>query len=244
MTPKLRKADKVLAPYPLNKFPEELVVSVAKDLILARYIQGTDVFEGSSWEHSFARAIGATWKPSNVGLDDIVLGNCCWGAKTVKSARPKTQPSVRLISGRNSLDYSYETSDVRSMPPGEVGKLVLDIWNARVSQIRQKFQHARTVVLLKGPKLLSGAIFEFELLRVEIELVTWSWNNQRNLEGHVDGQHRFTWQPHGAQFTMIEPITDRVSFSIQLPQNIAPYNAETLLKEIGYSKSWIKVEAK
>lgn len=166
-------------------------------------VTGTDRFEGEDWEKSFATAIRAEWKPSNVGLDDIRLGNCCWGAKTIKSTNPFAQKSVRLISGRNSPAYSFGTSDVTKIPINELGSQVIGIWNSRVSEVRQKFAHARTAVLIKGPKLLSCSLFEFETVRLEPERFTWTWNKNQNLVGHVDGQHRVTWQPHGSQFTMI-----------------------------------------
>ena len=39
--------------------------------------------EATDWEESFARAIGGRWKPSNVGLDDVLLEQTAWSAKTV-----------------------------------------------------------------------------------------------------------------------------------------------------------------
>ena len=55
------------------------------------------------------RCVGADWKPSNVGLDDVVLDNCCWGAKTVFAGSKdiSKQKVVRLVSGRNSLTFSF-----------------------------------------------------------------------------------------------------------------------------------------
>lgn len=60
------------------------------------------ILEGTDWEQIFARLIGARWKPSNVGLDDVLLEQTAWGAKTVKNDNPATASRVRLISGRNS----------------------------------------------------------------------------------------------------------------------------------------------
>jgi hypothetical protein len=104
--PRLRTADRIEPPFKLNQFPKGLILSVAKDMIYSLSVRGIDSFEGPDWEQTFARAIGAGWKPSNIGLDDVVLRNCCWGAKTVKSNKPFSQSTVRLISGRNSPDFS------------------------------------------------------------------------------------------------------------------------------------------
>jgi len=105
--PKLRYAAKIQPPYPLNKFPSDFALKVGKQVIYLIYAKSTPSLEGGEWENVFAKAIGAEWKPSNVGLDDVILGNCAWGAKTVKNANPWKAKYVRLISGRNSPVYSY-----------------------------------------------------------------------------------------------------------------------------------------
>ncbi|MDR2099969.1 MAG: hypothetical protein LBP40_03965 [Campylobacteraceae bacterium] len=103
--------------------------------------KGKPEIEGSDWENIFANCIGAEWKPSNVGLDDVILGNTAWGAKTVKAAKPSMQKKVRLISGRNSPTYSFGEQINIHKNPELIGKFVLDIWNERVSAVREKFKH-------------------------------------------------------------------------------------------------------
>ena len=95
-----------------------------------------------------------------MGLDDIVLGNCCWGAKTVyASGKIEKQAKVRLISGRNSPTYSYGVDSITSSDPDEIGKLVLEIWNERVSAVRQVFKFVRTVVLVKSKDYKDFLVF-------------------------------------------------------------------------------------
>src|ERR1035437_10752575 len=106
-SPKLRTVNKSLPPFPLNKFPKDFPYRLGRELIYLLASKGKPVLEGSDWESIFAECIGADWKPSNVGLDDVLLGNTAWGAKTVKSTSPSTQKKIRLISGRNSPVYSY-----------------------------------------------------------------------------------------------------------------------------------------
>ncbi len=146
--------------------------------------------------------------------------------------------TVRLISGRNSLDYSYRQSDSRGLSPKELGRLVLGIWNDRVSSVRQRFAHTRTVVLIKSSDLGECALFEFETLRFEPERFDWSWNIHGNLVGHDDtGAHRFTWQPHGSQFTVIESVPDnRIAFKLRLP---GPLPQDIALQLLGFDESWI-----
>lgn len=87
----------------------------------------------------------------------------------VKNKNPKTVKRVRLISGRNSPAYSFDETNLDA-DPNELGGLVLDIWNERVSAIREKFKHLRTVVLVKSDDLLTLAVFEFETIRYDPEL--------------------------------------------------------------------------
>lgn len=243
-TPKLRTVNKSVSAFPLNQFPKEFPFLLGKELIYLLASKGKPELEGSEWENIFANCIGADWKPSNVGLDDVVLGNTAWGAKTVKSSNPSTQKKVRLISGRNSPVYSYGETIDTSSEPNTIGKLVLDIWNERVSAIREKFKHLRTVVLIKSNDLQEVVVFEFETIRYDNELYSWSWNKNNNLEG-IDlktGEHRFTWQPHGSQFTIIEEVPSHsIVIKIKQPETL---NKEQVLKALGFDNSWITVYQK
>jgi hypothetical protein len=194
--------------------------------------------EGSEWEQIFANAINGEWKPSPVGLDDIIKGNCAWGAKTVKNRNPFTVSSIRLISGRNNPEYSY--GRIADNDNG-IGEQVLGIWNARVDEIRDKYAHARNVVLIKGLDWIEYSVFEFETLRYQPELFEWRRNRQNNLEGYSKetGKHRFTWQRHGSQFTILEDApTERLKLRIRRP----PLSSvDQLLDAIGFDSSWVQV---
>ena len=152
-SPKLRTVNKSVSAFPLNEFPKEFPFLLGKEIIYLLASKGKPELEGSEWESIFANCIGADWKPSNVGLDDVVMGNTAWGAKTVKAKYPSKQKKVRLISGRNSPNYSFGERSDQKADPKLIGKLVLEIWNERVSSIREKFKHLRTVVLLKSDDL-------------------------------------------------------------------------------------------
>jgi hypothetical protein len=96
--------------------------------------KGRADLQGNKWAQIFALCIGADWKPSNVGLDDVVLGNTAWGAKTVKSGVKDftNLKKVRLISGRNSPVFSFGSTFDTSTDPNLVGEEVLEIWNERI----------------------------------------------------------------------------------------------------------------
>ncbi|CAN5452217.1 hypothetical protein BH11ARM2_BH11ARM2_29580 [soil metagenome] len=240
--PRLRRIEKYPPPFKLNEFPKEVLLSIAKDLLLAKFMGATD-FRGDDWEKSFALAIGATWKPSNVGLDDVVLHRTAWGAKTVKASKPFMQKSVRLISGRNSIDYSFGRSDSRQVPVQEIASMVLGIWNRRVKDIRASYPNLRTAVLLKGNSLSEVAVFEFVTIEYEAENYTWSWNKRNNLEGHdSQGNLVFTWQPHGVQFTITHPVpVKRHCLRISLPAEIPFMNRDEVLEGIGFQSDWIEI---
>lgn len=243
-SPKLRTVNKSVSAFPLNDFPKEFPFLLGKELIYLLAAKGKPDLEGSEWESIFANCIGANWKPSNVGLDDVVMGNTAWGAKTVKAAKPSTQKKVRLISGRNSPNYSFGERSDQKAEANLIGKLVLDIWNERVSSIREKYKHLRTVVLVKSKDLSEVVIFEFDTIRYDHELYNWAWNTRNNLVGtnKRTGEHRFTWQPHGSQFTIVEDVPEK-SLVIKIKKPTA-LDKNQILKALGFDKSWITVTMK
>jgi len=242
-SPKLRTVDKSVSAFPLNQFPKDFPYLLGKELIYLLASKGKAELEGSDWESIFASCIGADWKPSNVGLDDVIIGNTAWGAKTVKSSnKPSKTKKVRLISGRNSPVYSYGENIDTKANPNLVGQLVLDIFNERVSAIREKYKHLRTVVLIKSNDLSEVVVFEFDTIRYDPELFVWEWNKNNNLVGKVKAtnEHRFTWQPHGSQFTIVENVPDKhLVIRIKQPEKL---EKELILQALGFDKTWITVE--
>lgn len=199
------------------------------------------ILEGTDWEQIFARLIGARWKPSNVGLDDVVLEQTAWGAKTVKNDNPATTTRIRLISGRNSPVYSFGDREVSECDPNELGEKVLSIWNERVAAIRKLYKHLRSVVLVKSEDLLELAVFEFETVMFPEADFTWHWNKRNNLEGYYTrtNEHKFTWQPHGSQFTIIEQVpSERLAIRIKQPPML---NQSDVLKALKFDSSWIEI---
>jgi hypothetical protein len=242
--PKLRTVNKSVPPFPLNEFPKDFPFMLGKELIYLLATKGKPDLEGSEWESIFANCIGAEWKPSNVGLDDVILGNTAWGAKSIKVSKPSTQKRVRLISGRNSPNYSFGERSDQKADPSLIGRLVLEIWNERVSAIREKFKHLRTVVLIKSIDLSEVVVFEFDTIRYDCELYEWKWNINNNLTGchKKTGTHCFTWQPHGSQFTIIEEIPDKsLVINIKKPN---PLDKNIVLQAMGFDNSWITVVKK
>jgi hypothetical protein len=243
-SPKLRTVNKSLPPFLLNNFPKEFAFSVGEQLIYILATRGETDIEGKEWEQIFANSVGAEWKPSNVGLDDIVLGNTAWGAKSVKHKKPSEQKAVRLISGRNDLQFSFGYNAKPGSSADETGELVLNIYNERVSKIRETYKHLRTVVLIRSYELTEAVVFEFDTIRYDPELYYWKWNDRKNLLGFSkkDNSHKFTWQSGGTQFTIIEKVpSEHIVITVKKPKLI---EKEFILSKINFDKSWITVVQK
>jgi len=246
--PRIRTVIKTAPLYPLNNFSSVFGSKLAEHICALLATRSEFDLEGKEWEKIFADCIGAEWTPSNVGLDDVTHSpsSTAWGAKTVKGkvqttaefSKNKKQTPIRLISGRNSINYSYgKAIDPKKSDPNEVGTMVLDIYNTRVREVRTKFENLRTVVLIKGDDLERLCVFEYETLMFIEEDYTWKWNKKENLEGFdLNSVHKFTWQPHGSQFTIIEAVpANALRMQVKKPQSISK---EQILKEIGFDKTF------
>lgn len=245
-SPRLRTVNKSVSAYPLNKFNSDFPYILGQEIVYLLASKGRADLQGNEWEQIFALCIGADWKPSNVGLDDVVMGNTAWGAKTVKSGVKdfKNLKQVRLISGRNSPVYSYGGTIDTSADPNLIGEQVLEIWNERVSAIREKYKHLRTVVLIKSNDLSQVAVFEFDTIRYDSELFDFEWNKNGNLEGFIKGtkNKQFVWQPHGSQFTIIEKVPEEtLILKIKQPEIL---DKDKILTAIGFDKTWVIIERK
>jgi len=240
--PRLKTVSKVDAPYPMNRFPASFVETLGLEIIIMLATSRNPSLEGPEWERMFAKSIEADWKPSNVGLDDVVKGSFAWGAKTIKCAKPHNISSVRLISGRNNPEYSF--GSIADSDAG-IGSQVIQIWNGRVESLRDRFRELRTVVLLKPNSFdnekIPFSVFEFETVRYPDDRYEWRKNKNGNLEGFTSetGEHKFTWQRHGSQFTIVESVPiERLKFFVKRPSQLSQ---DEVLNLVGYDNSWIEV---
>lgn len=239
--PKLRTVEKYKPPFALNAFPRDFALGLGKEIIVHLATRTAPILEGTDWEQIFARLLGAQWKPSNVGLDDIVLGQTAWGAKTVKNKTPSRVSKLRLISGRNSPVYSFGDTEVSNCDPNALGEKVLSIWNERVASIRNKYRHLRTVVLIKADDLKELAVFEFDTVMYDPSQFLWRWNVRGNLDGCAkeSREHKFTWQPHGSQFTIVENVPKR-RLAIRITRHPS-LSHDAVLSAIEFEPSWIEL---
>ena len=107
--------------------------------------------------------------------------------------------------------------------------------------MRSRFATLRTVVLVKSDNLLETSVFEINTIRYTIDDYYWQWNERKNLEGYEKSTniHRFTWQPHGSQFTIIEDVPDHLlKIRIKRPPLV---KTSSVLEGIGYDDSWVEI---
>jgi hypothetical protein len=95
--------------------------------------------------------------------------------------------------------------------------------------------------LIKSNDLSEVVVFEFDTVRYDFELHNWEWNKNNNLVGthKKTGEHCFTWQPHGSQFTIVEDVPEKgLLIKIKQPKTL---DKDQVLKALGFDKSWVTV---
>ena len=226
-------------PYPLGEIPNHVLVEIGRQCVHRMAIGFSDL-SGDDFGTIFAVAVGGEHRSSPLGVADVVKGKCAWSVKTVKASVPANRNAVRLISGRNSPDYSFGITD-HYKDAGKTGNAVLSIWNARVNEALSQYDDLRVAVLVRNFPVRQFLIFEEEARRYTPSDYSWSFNNQNNLEGRerLTGRHAFTWQPRGSQFTIIRSVPASAKpFGIAV--DVPLIDAGDVLDRIGYDDSWIE----
>jgi hypothetical protein len=200
---------------------------------------------GDDWGDAFAAAIGGDHLARPVGIADVVWQGMAWSSKTVKvtgKGGPHAARRLRLISGRNSPDYSMGITDPH-VDIEATGRAVLSIWNERVSIAQDQFRPVRSIVLARSADSLSYTMFEEENHRFVTSDFEWSVNANGNLVGtHIETRAvRFTWQPHGSQFTIHATVPANArKFSITRPQTLSK---SAVLASIGFGDNSVVIVA-
>lgn len=240
--PKLRgSAHRRSGPYPIGQFPDQVILNIGKQLV-HRLAVGHGDITGDDFGTIFAQAIGGEHRGSPVGIADVVLNGCAWSIKTVKAHEPFKQSTVRLISGRNSPDYSVGIKDVHA-DPESTGRAVLSIWNARIDESLNQHNELRVVVMIRNMEVKEFVIFEEEAARFTPADFQWGFNGRNNLEGFnkTDKHHHFTWQPHGSQFTIRRHVPGSARrFSIN--RNVPIVSVDSILQDVGFTTDWITLQ--
>jgi len=217
-----------------------VLINIARQIVHRLGIGVSDL-TGDDFGTIFAEAIGGTHRSRPLGVADVVWDSCAWSIKTVKDNHPFTKRSVRLISGRNSPDYSLGISDPRDNLAA-TGRAVLSVWNARINEALDEYNELRIVVLIRNMVTREFAIFEEEARQFVPRDYEWRLNPRRNIVGfdRSDGHLQFTWQPHGSQFTVHRPVPGSARrFSI-VP-NVPVVSVTDVLAAVRFRPDWIRL---
>ena len=143
-------------------------------------------------------------------------------------------------SGRNSPVYSSGINDPFTNVQA-TGQSVLDIYNNRIEKARSDHKDMRLVVLVRNMETQEFTIFERPIAPLVVNNYQWKVNDRQNLEGFDGARHAFTWQPHGSQFTIIEPVPEGATcFRItQKPKSVI--EMRHVLKWVGFKSDWIEI---
>lgn len=201
---------------------------------------GKSDINGEDWGDVFAKSIGGEHLGKPLGLADVVYEEMAWSVKSVKNANPHKIRKVRAISGRCSPDYSYGITDPHE-DVEKTGEAVLAIWNERINIAKEHYEPLRTNVLVRNFNTLEFLMFEQETVRYSTRDYTWKVNKNGNIEGYSkqDSKHKFTWQPHGSQFTIIYDVPPSAQrFTVKRPPVM---DFADTMQQIGFDSSWVTI---
>lgn len=227
-------------PWPTGQIPDCVLYAIGKHLVHG-YAIGRNDLSGGDFGDIFATAINGTHYDSPIGLTDVALNDSGWSIKTVKSAKPFQQSKIRLISGRNSPDYSFGISDPRA-DIQKTGDAVLAIWNSRLNASRQTHADLRTLVLIRNMESKEFVLFEDEARQYVTGDYAWKLNENDNIQGHrvSDDRHCFTWQFHGSQFTVVRDVPGSAR-CFKIDRNVPLITKEDIWNVINYQQNWIQL---
>lgn len=241
--PKLRDggSGKYGGPWAIGSIPESVLLAISRQLVHRLVVGYTDI-TGDNFGTIFAKAVNGDHRQSPVGIIDVVWNGCAWSVKTVQAKDPLEMMGrrVRLISGRNSPDYSLGISDPRADPEA-TGKAVLSIWNERVNLARSESDDIRVAVLCRNMQTQKYLLFEEPCVPFPADEYRWKINKKGNLEGRrkTDDVHCFTWQPHGSQFTIFRTVPGSAGrFGIE--RAVPAIETDQILNLVQYSDQWVK----
>ena len=223
--------------YPINEIPDEIMTKIFGHIVFLIGTGRKDI-TGDDFGDAVALAINGTHYASPIGIVDVSLGKMAWSAKTIKSPNPFNAKIARLISGRNSPDYSMGIHNVHE-DIQKTGDAVLQIWNERINVAHSSFNTLRTIVLIRSNDLTNYVLYEETAEQFAISNYRWIKNSNGNLEG-IDRQTNrtcFTWQPHGSQFTIHSLLPSKVyRLSLRQPQQL---DEDAFLMTLNYNGEWI-----
>lgn len=225
-------------PYPLNEFRKDIIESIAKRIVHLKAVGKADM-SGDEFSRIFADSVGGMSYAKPVGIADVSWNGCCWSVKTVQHKRPHKAKSLRLISGRNSPTYSSRISDTLADVTA-TGRSVLDIYNKRIERAKWDHDDVRLVVLIRNMAAQEFTLFERPIVSLVANCYRWEKNKNNNLQGFENDRRMFTWQPHGSQFTIHEPVPSSAT-RFKINHEPGMLEMEHVLRLVKFSPDWVTI---
>ena len=227
-------------PYTFGEIPDKVLTKIAKQIVHRLAIGMSDI-TGDDFGTIFANSIDGDHRSSPLGIADVGWDGCGWSVKTVKYARPFDRDHVRLISGRNSPDYSHGIEN----PHEDIqmtGRAVLSIWNARVDEALNEFDELRIATFIRNIDTREFVIFEDDARRFVPDDYEWRYSKRKTLHGFekLTDVHRFTWQFSGGQFTILRDVPASCRMFTITP-HVPIVTLAEVLSHVRFKDDWIDI---
>jgi hypothetical protein len=207
--------------------------------IVHRLAVGHADITGDDFGGIFASAIDGVHRGKPLGIADVEWNGCAWSVKTVQAKKPFNQSRIRLISGRNSPSYSADIPNPFADTQA-TGRAVLEVWNARVDEALHSHDDLRILVIIRNMDTLEFTLFEHEGARFIPTEYQWTVNEKKNFIGcDARGEHCFTWQPHGSQFTIMHCVPAS-AYRFRILKRPAMVPEKQVLEMVGFEGNWIE----
>lgn len=238
--PKLRgNAKRRNAPYPLGEIPHSIAVAIGKQIVHRLAVGHTDI-TGDDFGSIFAAAIRGSHRLKPLGIADVTWEDCAWSVKTVQDRNPFEAKRVRVISGRNDVNYSFGIKDPFA-DIGKTGEAVLKIWNARVDESLNEHDDLRIFIMIRNMSLLEFTLMEMEAPRYVPSEYRWEVNKRHNFLGFDihRNEHKFTSQSGGRQFTVLHHVPAS-AYRFRITRKPGVLDPVHILRLANFEDSWIE----
>ena len=241
--PRLRGKEKShKSPWSLGAIPDKVLHSIGAQIVHHLAVNKADI-KGDDFGNMFAKAIDGIHRESPLGVADVIWNECAWSVKTIKGNFPfkRIGKPIRLISGRNSPDFSLGIENPHEDPIA-TGRAVLAVWNSRINQASNDHKDLRILVMIRNINTKEFLLFESEASRYVADDFEWSFNKNRVLEGRskTDNSHLFSWQPHGSQFTILRDVPGSAR-CFKIIKEIPRIEMQSVLEAIDFNSDWISI---
>jgi hypothetical protein len=237
--PKLRgQARQRKGPYPLGEIPPSLAIQIGKRIVHRLAVGQSDI-TGDDFGTIFAQSIGGEHRGKPLGIADVWWQNCAWSVKTVKPPRPHTVKKIRVISGRNDVDRSFDIKDSH-LDVAATGRGVLQIWNSRINQALSEYEDLRIFIMVRNMAALEFTLIEIAAEQYVPSEYRWEENKKGNFEGFdiQRNEHRFTSQAGGRQFTVIHHVPAS-AYRFRIAHKPGMLEQEHVLRLVDFQDDWI-----